>query len=68
VYVTGGIVAFRDTDVEFYSGPGLSGFIKLHEGAVTFEPYDADREIPLAAGQMLTFDAEGRITGPTRIR
>ena len=56
------------TDVELYTAEDLSGFVKLYEGSGIFEPHDTDREILLAAGQMLTFDADGRVTGPFPIR
>jgi hypothetical protein len=61
VRINGTMASPRGTDVEFFSEPGGSAYIKVFEGEVTVTPFDSDVETEVHAGQTLNIDIDGKM-------
>jgi len=67
VRVAVGSLGIRGTDVEAEQSPDGTGSIKLHEGQAELTPYDSDKVIDLAAGQMISWTDFTNMSGPVPI-
>jgi hypothetical protein len=61
VRINGTMASPRGTDVEFFSEPGGTAYIKVFEGEVSVTPFDSDVETAVHAGQTLNIDINGQI-------
>ena len=62
-----GVLGWHGTDFEVSAAPDKSGYVKLFSGFLDFTATADGAKLTLKAGQMLTFDSESKITGPTPI-
>lgn len=63
-----GDLGFRGTDVEVTVNPDMSGSVALHDGMVDLTPSSGGDVLVIKPGEMYSYDAEGRLSGPVPIK